>query len=175
MTLPPPPENPVNLPGGITLFPGQDKAIDNLLNDLIEKCPAQFVMLAHVSGQIISLQGERGTADLVALGSLVAGDMAASQEIARLTEQYQNYQMILREGAQTNAFIAEAGQHTVLFARVNKNIPLGWARLLIKETSRQLADVIAAQPEELQKLDLGLTDEKLSSLVGDDLDSIWKS
>ena len=172
--LPPSPKDSLNLPGGMTLFPGQDKAIDQLLGDLNEKCPAQFVMLAHTSGQIISVQGERGTADLVALGSLVAGDMAASQEIARLTEQYQNYQMILREGAQTNAFITEAGQHTVLFVRVNKDVPLGWARLLIQETSRQLADVIAAQPEELQMLDLGLTEEKISSLVGDDLDSIWK-
>jgi len=175
MTIPPLPDETVNLPGGVTLFPGQDKALDAILDDLKDKCPALFILLAHTSGQIISLKGERGKADLVALGSLVAGDLAASQEIARLTEQYQNYQMTLREGTQSNAFITEAGQYTVLYVRIDKEVPLGWARLLIKEASRQVAEVIAAKPEELQDLDLGLTEERLSSLVGDDLNSIWKS
>jgi hypothetical protein len=110
----------------------------------------------------------------VALGSLVAGDLAASQEIARLTDQYENYQLILREGPKANTFICEAGSHLVLFVRVDKEVPIGWARLLIHETSRQLAEVVAAPPAEVAKLDLGLDDDKLSAMFGDGLDSIWK-
>jgi len=165
---------PIDLPSGITLYPSHDKAIDRVLNDLMQKSPAQFILLAEASGQILSALGERTTADLVALSSLVAGDLAASQEIARLTDQYQNYQLILREGPQTNTFITEAGQHLVLFVRVSKEVPLGWARLLIHEASRQLADIVTTLPEEVEKLDLGLSEEKLSSLVDGGLDSIWK-
>ncbi len=62
----------------------------------------------------------------------------------------------------------------VLFVRVSKEVPLGWARLLIHETSRQLADIVTTAPEEVEKLDLGLSEEKLSSLVDGGLDSIWK-
>ncbi len=174
MSIRPPLENSVNLPGDMTIYPSQEKAIDCLLSDLMEKCPGELALLVHVSGQIISLKGERGTADLPALGSLVAGDLAASREIARLTDQYQNSQMIIREGKQTKVFITEAGRKAILFARVSEDVPLGWARLLIRECSCKLAQVIDAQPEELQKLDFGLPDEKLTGLVGDDLDSIWK-
>jgi len=166
--------SPIDLPSGITLYPSHDEAIDRILNELQERCPAEFILLAEVSGQILSVIGERTTVDLAALGSLVAGDLAASQEIARLTAQYENYQLILREGPKSNTFISEAGAHLVLFVRVSKEIPLGWARMLIHETSRQLAEIIATQPEDLGKLDLGLSEEKLSSLVNDDLDSIWK-
>jgi predicted regulator of Ras-like GTPase activity (Roadblock/LC7/MglB family) len=167
-------KKPIDLPSGVTLYPSQDQAIDRVLNELKQKCPAQFVLLAEVSGQILSALGERGEINLVALGSLIAGDLAASQEIARLTDQYQNYQLILREGANANTFISEAGPHLVLFVRVDKEIPIGWARLIIHEASRQLSDVVSAPPEEVTKLDLGLDDEKLSALVGDSLDSIWK-
>ena len=115
---------PIDFPSGVTLFPSQDQAIDRVLNELKQKCPAQFVLLAEVSGQIISALGERGEINLVALGSLVAGDLAASQEIARLTDQYQNYQLILREGPKTNTFISEAGSHLVLFVRVDRETPI---------------------------------------------------
>jgi len=167
-------QSPINLPSGITLYPSQDKAIDRILNDLMQKSPAEFILLAEASGQILAALGERTTADLVALSSLVVGDLAASQEIARLTGQYQNYQLILREGPQTNTFIAEAGAHMVLFVRVSREVPLGWARLLIHETSRQLADIVSAVPEDVGKLDLGLSEETLSTLVDDGFDSIWK-
>ena len=53
-------------------------------------------------------------------------------------------------------------------------MPLGWARLLIHETSRQLADIVTTLPEEVEELDLGFTEEKLSTLVDGGLDSIWK-
>ena len=170
----PDPKASIDLPSGVTLHPSQDAAIDRLLTDLLQRCPARFLLLAEASGQLLSALGKRSTTDLVALGSLVAGDLAASQEIARLTEQSQNYHLIVREAPETNTFIAEAGTHLVLFVQVSKDVPLGWARLLIHETSCQLAEIITARPEDVGKLDLGLSEEKINSLVGDGLDSILK-
>jgi len=170
----PDPRASIDLPSGVTLHPSQDEAIDRLLHDLLTRSPAKFILLAEASGQLLSALGKRSANDLVALGSLVAGDLAASQEIARLTEQSQNYHLILREASETNTFIAEAGAHLVLFVQVNKEVPLGWARMLIHETSRQLAAIVAARPEEVEKLDLGLSEEKINRLVGDGLDSILK-
>jgi len=167
-------KKPIELPSGVTLHPSHDRAIDQVLHDLLRKAPAKFILLSEVSGQILSALGERTTADLVALSSLVAGDLAASQEIARLTDQYQNYQLILREGPQANSFITEAGRHMVLFVRVGKDVPLGWARLLIHETSRQLSNIIITPAEDIGGLDLGLNEDKLSSLVDEELNSIWK-
>ncbi|MEN6408470.1 MAG: hypothetical protein ABFD44_01995, partial [Anaerolineaceae bacterium] len=93
---------------GLVLYPAQDQAIDKVLTSLMEKIPAQFILLADSSGQIISVSGARDQADPVALGALVASDMAASQEMAHLTGEFQSYQMILREGPQTNTWIINA-------------------------------------------------------------------
>jgi predicted regulator of Ras-like GTPase activity (Roadblock/LC7/MglB family) len=165
--------NPSDFPVDVILYPGHDKAIRQVLEELAQKCPAQFLLLAGVSGQPIAYEGEKGETNLSALGALLAGDLAASQEIARQTDQYQSYQMILREGRQSTIFLSEAGPFMVLFARVDREVPLGWARMLILESCRRLADIASARPDELPSLDLGLHEDKLSSLIGDELDSIW--
>jgi predicted regulator of Ras-like GTPase activity (Roadblock/LC7/MglB family) len=167
------PRNSIDFPVDVILYPGHDQAIRSVLEELAKKCPAQFLLLAGVSGQPIAYEGEKGETNLSSLGALLAGDLAASQEIARLTDQYQSYQLIVREGRQSNSFLSEAGAYMILFTRVGREVPLGWARMLILETCRKLADVASARPDELKSLDLGLHEERLSSLIADRLDSIW--
>ncbi len=164
---------PMEMPSGLSLSPSQDQAINRILSDLLDKCPAQFILLAELSGQLISFHGEKGKTDLDALGALIAGDLAASQEIAHLTDQYQHAQLILREGPETTSFISEVGHQMVLYVRINKDVPIGWARLVIREVSRTLAEVMSMPPEEVEKLDLDLSEEKLSALIDGNLDSIW--
>jgi predicted regulator of Ras-like GTPase activity (Roadblock/LC7/MglB family) len=165
--------NPSDFPVDVILYPGHDKAIRQVLEELAQKCPVEFILLAGVSGQPIAFEGEKGGTNLSALGALLAGDLAASQEMARLTDQYQSYQMILREGRQSTIFLSEAGPFMVLFARVDHEVPLGWARMLILESCRKLADIASARPDELTSLDLGLHEQDLSTLIGEKLDSIW--
>jgi hypothetical protein len=129
--------------------------------------------LAELSGQLISVHGERGKTDVIALGALIAGDLAASQEIAHLTDQYQHAQLILREGPETTSFISEVGNQMVLYMRVHKEIPMGWARLIIREAGITLAEVISNNQEEVGKLDLAMGEDKLNTLIGDELDSMW--
>ncbi|MBN1666771.1 MAG: hypothetical protein JW862_06770 [Anaerolineales bacterium] len=166
-------DHPISLRSGTDIFPVHETALEKLLNELLEHCPAAFILLADVSGQVIMVEGQRGGMDLVALASLVAGDLAASQEIARLSGEYQSYQLILREGQKYNTFISEAGKHLLLFVQVSCQVPLGWARLLIQETARQASEVMNTPVEIVDKLDLGLDKEGLSDLFGNALDAMW--
>ncbi|MCE1253408.1 MAG: roadblock/LC7 domain-containing protein [Anaerolineae bacterium] len=163
----------LNLRVGISIFPSQYSAIQDLISELKERCPAQFILLADSSGLSVLTHGSHGNTDLTVLGSLVAADMAASREIARATGQYKSYQLIMREGEKTSNFIAEAGEHLLLFVQVSFETPIGWARLLIRETCQQIAKIITTEPDLVDQLDLGLDDEKLNDAVGDALGSLW--
>lgn len=158
---------------GPTLYPSQSQAIDGVLSELLERCPAQFILLVDASGMLLAVQGNCVQADLVALSSLIAGDMAASQEIARMTGQYHTCQMVMREGQKSNTFTTDIGQHMILFMQIATDVPLGWARLLIRETGRQVAEIAAAPPETVEKLEIGLSDQKLSDMVDQALDNLW--
>jgi predicted regulator of Ras-like GTPase activity (Roadblock/LC7/MglB family) len=166
-------DNVINLRIGVSIYPSQDKAIDKVLGDLLERCPAQFILVTDTSGLIVSAKGERGAIDVVALGSLIAGDLAASQEIARITGQYQNYQFVMREGTKVTTLISEAGRYLVLFVQISADVPMGWARILIREASRQLSEIMEQPPDNTENLDLGLDDEKLANLIGDSFDAMW--
>lgn len=166
-----------NLRSGLTIYPVQQEAIDRLLFDLGKQIPAHFLLLTDVTGQAVSVWGEQSQVNLVALGSLVAGDLAASQEIARLTGQYENSQLILREGRQTHTLIAEAGLHLALFIQVSSETPLGWARMLIRKAAQQLAEAAATPPGQHQpdeQIDRGLNQADLVDLFTGALDEMWQ-
>lgn len=166
-----------NLRSGLVLYPAQQEAIEDLLTDLVQKAPAHFILLADVTGQVISTRGGQNSKNTVALGSLVAGDLAASHEIARLTGQYQDNQMILREGQTIHTFICEAGPHLALLVQVFTETPLGWARMVIQRTLRQLAEIAAAPPPEQQRqtpASVLPVEENLPDLFSDALDDLWQ-
>lgn len=171
------------LRSGLTIMPQFDRQINQMMGDLLSKIPARFLVLVDVTGQVVAAKGDHDDTNLVMLGSLVAGDLAASQEIARLTQEYQDYQIVLREGQRSNTFICEAGNYLALLVQVGNDVPLGWARMLIKQTVRELADAAAeaaAESRAAPRLEMesesddepGELDD-LSDLFGDALDEMW--
>jgi len=170
----PQPKHTIDLPGRITVFPSQDRAMDQVLENLLAQCPAEYILVAEVSGQVFSVKGKRDLANPVVLASLVAGDMAASEEIARVTGQYQRFQFSLREGIASNTFIVAAGDHLILFVQVAKDVPLGWARMLLIEASHRLEEIMSSAPDEVEDLELNLHQEDLENWADNALSLLWK-
>lgn len=165
------------LRSGLVLHPDQQKAIDKVLMNLGQQISTHFLLLVDVSGQVITSYGEQSQVDLTALGSLVAGDLAASHEIARLTSQYQPDQLILREGQTTHTFTCEAGYHLALLIQVSNETPLGWARIVIRKSAHELAK-IAENPTtpntaQTAATELPELEKDLSDLFDDALDDLW--
>ncbi len=167
------------LRSGVYVLPEQMAAFERLTTELLAQIPANFVLLADVAGQTILARGNHDSVNLVMLGSLVAGDLAASQEIARLTGQYQDYQVVLREGDNFNTFIIEAGHHLALLVQVDREVPLGWARMIIKRTGQHLAEVMTTKPDSepnIAVFSLADDDEEsiaLPDLFSEALDDLW--
>jgi hypothetical protein len=124
----------------LAVTPEQQAHIESIATNLKQQTPSLFILIVDRNGHILYFNGDGPPqAGLVELAALLAGDLAASQEIARLTGAYQQQQLILREGQQQNSFLAEAGEHLVLFMQTSSEVPLGWARLLIQEACMHLA------------------------------------
>ena len=174
----------IALRSGLNIYPSQGRAIDRVLLDMLQNIPAHFVLLCDVSGQIVAIRGEHSGLDPLALGALTASDLAASQEIARILGEYQAYQIALREGQNSNIFVAGAGLYLALLVQVDASVPLGWARMLILKSAKQLASIVDTVPDELknasehqnamqQEVDVLSGDDGLADLFGDALDDLW--
>ncbi len=142
-------------------------------NELQDKLQTLFIMVVDTAGQAIYASEPLTSNKSNALGSLLAGDLSASQELARVTGQYDLSQLIIREGVESTLFISEAGKDLLLLAIVPGQVPLGWARILIKETARQIGEIIHTPVSDLDLLSLGLDDEKLTDIYEESLNNIW--
>lgn len=174
-------ENPgkgglVKFRGGFSLSAGQVLRIEDRLEELLAAIPARLIILVDVSGQLVTAAGEFKKSDTDALGSLIAGDLAASQEIARMTGEFQNFQTILREGQRSHIVISEAGDFLIFLVQFTKDVPLGWARKMIQIAAQEIGEMVLkpvedeTQPTPNDHLDQdGLTD-----LFSDALDDLWK-
>lgn len=164
----------LNLRGNIVLYPSQLQTIDQLLDQLIEKLPARLALLTQTSGQLVTSRVASGGTqhvDPYALGALIAGDLAASREIARVTGAYEECQLILRQGQQNHTLIAEVGNEFALLVQVSSQTPLGWVRMITLETAKQLAQ--AVQPITPPESAWSEGTEDLEHFINDSLDSIW--
>jgi predicted regulator of Ras-like GTPase activity (Roadblock/LC7/MglB family) len=159
---------------GLMLFPKHEEAIDQILDELRGKLPAKLAIVTTRDGQFIAASGELvNSVDLVGLGSLIAGDLAASHQIARLTGVYGDFQVVLREGADSHIFASDAGPHMALFILAPGTVPVGWVRLLGLEASRMLAKVAAIPPDEVDPQTLGFDDKSLADRFDQALNKLW--
>lgn len=162
----------VRLSRRVILHPEQIAAIHQTLDDLIEKLSARLVFLTQVSGQMLAFRGaERAELDVDALGALIAGDLAASREIARVTGTYEECQLILRQGQHSHSLIAEVGDMCALFVLVSQQTPLGWVRMVTLDTARRLAELL--QPLATPIPEWSIETDTLTNVISDSLDSMW--
>jgi predicted regulator of Ras-like GTPase activity (Roadblock/LC7/MglB family) len=162
-----------HLSGGTTLYPEHLEQIKSVLSELVLQIPDLFVMVSDRAGQNIASEGEAGSANLVTLGALIASDMAAGQEIARVTGGGHIPKLILHEGDDMYQFISEAGESMVLFARVPAETPLGLSRNFIIDAAKRL-DRIAQESKARQAVQKGgLGDQPLQEQIGNALEDLW--
>jgi predicted regulator of Ras-like GTPase activity (Roadblock/LC7/MglB family) len=172
----------MRLRSGITINSAEKSELDFELNQLVEKAPAKFILLTDVSGQVITSCGVQNQLDLIPLGSILAGGLSASQEVALMLGDDQEYQVILHEGANANTFMSNAGPDFAFLVQLDTSVPLGWARVLILETAKKIGQMHLNHMEhesdsETDKENKDLSDFKntdnLSDQIGDSLDSLW--
>lgn len=164
----------VRLRGGLHLSVQQMQEIQAEAAHLASMVPARYILIVDTSGQVVCNFGDDDQTDLAVLGSLIAADLAASQEIARLTGDYQEFQMILREGSRTHIAISEAGRNLAILIAFPASTSIGWARKLIQASTREISQIATAKtPASLPEMDEVATDE-LPDLYKDALDKIWK-
>ena len=164
---------PVILRNGTQVYPEQMIEFEKIIQILIDRIPGQLIILLDRNGQVVTRAGECDPFRLIAFGSLISADLAASQAIAEYSDEYQDTQTILREGKQFDSLISEAGDHLILFVQFSTQISLGWARLLVKKASKEIGEIFSkSHPASSPGLP---KDDKFVSSIDDELKKIWNT
>jgi predicted regulator of Ras-like GTPase activity (Roadblock/LC7/MglB family) len=139
------------------------------LNRLYDKTGATCVLLIDISGQLISYKGTMQGVDLVSLAALVAGDMAAVTEMAKLIGEKDRFKLLFHEGETYNILVS-AVRGSFLLAIVFKTaVQIGLVRLFTRETVTKLLK-LGEQSEAERGVVSQIVDADFSTSLADELE-----
>lgn len=148
---------------GITLPIELAEQIDRILVDLHSKTESECVLLADVSGQLISAQGRIQEIDPVTVAALAAGDVAAMSELVRQIGEPNPHGSFLHEGDHKSIYLFSINGSFVLIAIFGADTPIGLMRLFVRRAAERLYPLTdefedtMGQPAPIPVADFGAT------------------
>jgi predicted regulator of Ras-like GTPase activity (Roadblock/LC7/MglB family) len=115
--------------------------IEYILAHLAEKAHTDSIVLADISGQVISLQGimDEGTPAVVA--ALAAGDVAAMAELSKRIGEEDPHGSFFHEGETRSIYLHNIAGSFILIVIFRAETPIGLVRLFAKRAVEQLLPI----------------------------------
>jgi predicted regulator of Ras-like GTPase activity (Roadblock/LC7/MglB family) len=126
--------------------------IDECLSRLVDDTGGNYALLLDKSGQVIAASGDGNRQDTTALGALIAGSFASSQQIAKLLRE-KDFRMLLQQGVRENLFIALIEEQWILTIIFNKGTHIGLVKVLTKKATEELSTVLERVRKQVKSRD----------------------
>jgi predicted regulator of Ras-like GTPase activity (Roadblock/LC7/MglB family) len=140
----------MSLRDGISYFgPDDIQQLDSLLTRFLGETQANCAVLVDRSGRLLSSVGDTGAMDRITFASLVAGDFAASDQLASLLGETE-FSSLYHQGEGRSMFLADVGGWAILAALFDGRTTLGMVRVkskvLVPKFTSLFADLAARGP-----------------------------
>ncbi len=156
----------------IILTAKQFDEITKVLSELAAKTKASTILLADISGQLITQRGNTDDINTAILSALAASDFAATSEMAKLVGEDAKFKLLFHEGEKRNVYLSNVGDNFFLVVVFDVSVTLGLVRIYTKKAIQNLLTVFETSEagEDASKL----LDQDFSSMLGDMLDESFK-
>src|SRR3954452_20351302 len=124
----------------LVLYDEEFRKIKESLSRLASDANANVVFLVDKNGQQIAAVGDLQTLDTTSLASLTAGNVAATDGLARLIGE-KEFSILFHEGERDNIHISIVAQRVILVVIFDNQSSLGLVRLRVKKASAELTGV----------------------------------
>ena len=159
----------------LVLYDDEFRKIKDSLQRLATDSNSNVVFLVDKNGQQIAAVGDLTTLDTTSLASLTAGNVAATDGLARLIGE-KEFSILFHEGEKDNIHISIVAQRVILVVIFDERSSLGLVRLRVKKASTELNDVFARiiQKVEKEKAQAGAAFESpFAEITDEDIDSLF--
>jgi len=160
----------------LMLFEEEYKLLQEIIGRLEKDASAKVVFLVDKNGQQIAAAGDVKSIDATSLASLTAGNVAATDGLAKLIGE-KEFSLLFHEGEKDNLHISIVGKRGILVVIFDQNSSLALVRLRVKKASKELQEIFEQVEQRAQKESDGgsrfespfseITDEDIDRLFGD--------
>jgi predicted regulator of Ras-like GTPase activity (Roadblock/LC7/MglB family) len=123
-----------------TLFENDFRAIDSVLNELLQRTNALSVHLVDRSGQLITSAGRSADFDAISFASLIAADFTANAELAQLLGD-NAVDAVVSEGRRRSVHSCLLAERVIMCTVFDKRSSLGLVRFRAKRAMGELDGV----------------------------------
>src|SRR5215467_4572618 len=124
----------------LVMYEEEYQQIQDTLHRLQVDSNAKIVFLVDKNGQQIAAHGELEHFDATSLASLTAGNVAATDGLAKLIGE-KEFSILFHEGERDNIHISIVAQRVILVVIFDTRSSLGLVRLRVKKASLELTEV----------------------------------
>ena len=157
---------------GLTLDDSLIDAIEGVLDQLLSKIPSCSVLLADISGRLISVRNAKQRFNPTNLAALTAGNMAATTEIARQIGEERPFQLIFHEGEEQNIYLSDIAGNFLLVVVFDNSIQIGVVRLFTRQAIKELLHLV--EDLQTQQTTLGVSvNDQFSDALSAEMEDVY--
>jgi predicted regulator of Ras-like GTPase activity (Roadblock/LC7/MglB family) len=159
----------------IVMYEEEFNQIKQVISKLRVDANAKVVFLVDKNGQQIAAHGDIENLDTTSLASLTAGNVAATDGLAKLIGE-KEFSILFHEGEKDNIHISIVAQRVILVVIFDTRSSLGLVRLRVKKASQELNDVFAriiAKVDKEKSQAGGGFESPFAEITDEDIDSLF--
>ena len=149
--------------------------IKEILHRLQVDSNSKIVFLVDKNGQQIASMGDMRGVDATSLASLTAGNVAATDGLAKLIGE-KEFSILFHEGERDNIHISLVAQRVILVVIFDEKSSLGLVRLRVKKASQELErtfEVLIRKSEADRSNMANRFDSPFAEITDEDIDSLF--
>jgi predicted regulator of Ras-like GTPase activity (Roadblock/LC7/MglB family) len=159
--------------GDFVLYEEEFKHLEEALRRLRQEANAKAVFLIDKNGQQIAAAGEIENFDTTSLASLTAGNVAATDGLAKLIGE-REFSVLFHEGQQDHIHISIVAKRAILVVIFDDRSSLGLVRLRVKRANVDLEKIFELMIQKGEKGAGGAAVQSpFSEITDDDIDALF--
>ncbi len=156
----------------LVLYDEELKEIQSIINQLHLDARSRIVFVVDKNGQQIAAAGDIGSIDATSLASLTAGNVAATDGLAKLIGE-KEFSILFHEGEKDNVHISIVANRVILVIIFDDRSSLGLVRLRVKKASQELTRIFEAIIEKAEKYPDAGMEAAFAEITDEDIDNLF--
>lgn len=156
----------------LVLYEEEFQRLDQALKKLRQEANARAIFLIDRTGQQIAAAGEVDQFDTTSLASLTAGNVAATDGLAKLIGE-REFSVLFHEGQRDHIHISIVAKRAILVVIFDDRSSLGLVRLRVKRASVDLEKIFEMMMQKSERGQGTAHASPFSEITDDDIDALF--
>jgi len=157
---------------GLVMYEEEFQRISQILARLRVDASAKLVFLVDKNGQQIAGAGEMEQVDATSLASLTAGNVAATDGLAKLIGE-KEFSILFHEGKKDNIHISIVGQRLILVVIFDERSSLGLVRLRVRKAAAEIERVLNQMIDKAREQGAEEMASPFAEITDEDIDALF--